>query len=51
MRHLPYQRPELVEIGDAEKLTLGCSPGSAPDSCDCAKCSAIVVVCLQPKQR
>lgn len=32
-----YERPELVEIGEAEKVTLGCT-GTPRDSCNCAKC-------------
>ena len=32
-----YRRPELVEIGEAEKLTLGCT-GTNKDNCKCARC-------------
>jgi hypothetical protein len=37
MHNRTYRRPELVEIGEAEKVTLGCT-GSCQDSCNCAKC-------------
>lgn len=50
MKHLPYERPELVEIGDADKLTLGCTPCNA-DSCNCAKCNGSSSPCLYPKQQ
>lgn len=50
MKHLSYERPDLVEIGNAEKLTLGCT-GSCADSCDCAHCNSTVVVCLTPQRR
>jgi hypothetical protein len=31
----PYQKPELKELGKAEKLTLG-TQGGKPDGCNCA---------------
>ena len=37
MTQKTYSRPELVEIGDAEKMTLGCT-GSNKDNCKCAQC-------------
>jgi hypothetical protein len=37
MTNLIYERPEVFEIGDAEKVTLGCQ-GSNKDGCNCAKC-------------
>lgn len=34
---MEYQAPEIMELGDASTMTLGCT-GSNCDSCNCAKC-------------
>jgi hypothetical protein len=41
MRNRAYRRPEIVEIGEAEKVTLGCT-GSGSDNCKCAKCFEVI---------
>ena len=33
-----YIAPELVELGDADRLTLGCT-GTSKDNCTCAECN------------
>jgi hypothetical protein len=36
-----YVRPELVELGDAEDLILGCNPGKSEGDCgSCDPCPA-----------
>lgn len=32
-----YQRPEIVEIGHAQRLTLGGGPSAEDDNCECTK--------------
>lgn len=32
-----YERPEVLEIGSVERLTLGQPNKPTPDACDCAK--------------
>jgi hypothetical protein len=34
----PYERPEIVELGDAGDLTLGMVKLDVTDGCDCTKC-------------
>jgi len=34
----PYERPAIVELGDAGDLTLGMTSLDAVDGCDCSKC-------------
>jgi hypothetical protein len=36
MKKVTYETPELQELGEAEKLTLG-GPGNSVDACGCAK--------------
>ena len=32
-----YEAPEVIELGDAEELTLGWASREYPDGCDCTK--------------
>jgi hypothetical protein len=32
-----YQRPEILEIGHAERLTLGTLKGVCDDACECVR--------------
>ncbi len=33
----PYEQPEIVELGDASDLTLGCANYDQVDSCNCTR--------------
>lgn len=39
-----YESPEVVEIGPAQRLTLGMGPTSEIDACDCTRKADIVVI-------
>jgi hypothetical protein len=32
---LIYEPPEILELGPAEEVTLGCEPTNPPDHCGC----------------
>ncbi len=34
---MTYERPEVLEIGHAEEVTLGSIDCAVPDGCDCTK--------------
>jgi hypothetical protein len=34
---MTYQSPEIMEIGQAEEVTLGFTAQAVPDGCDCTK--------------
>jgi hypothetical protein len=34
---MTYQTPEIMEIGQAEEMTLGFTAKAVPDGCDCTK--------------
>jgi hypothetical protein len=33
-----YERPEILELGDAGALTMGVTNQTVADGCDCTKC-------------
>lgn len=36
---IPYEAPEVAELGNAGDLTLGMRDKDVVDGCDCSKCS------------
>lgn len=41
---MTYERPEILEIGAAEEVTLGFTNREVSDGCDCTKDKAVVQV-------
>ena len=39
-----YESPEILEVGAAERLTLGMGPTSEEDACQCTKKAPIIIV-------